>query len=42
MIIDIADADYKLKTGSNEPALIENLLIKILSLKSNKNNLFYS
>lgn len=28
MIIDIADADYKLKTGSNEPALIENLLIK--------------
>ena len=28
MIIDIADADYKLKTSSNEPALIENLLIK--------------
>lgn len=28
MITDIADADYKLKTGSNEPALIENMFIK--------------
>lgn len=28
---DLADADYKIKTGSNEPALIENLLIKFAS-----------
>lgn len=28
MISDLAEADYKLKTGSNEPALIENILIK--------------
>lgn len=31
MLIDLSDADYKIKTGSNEPALIENILIKFCS-----------
>lgn len=30
-LIELADIDYKLKTGSNEPALLEHLLIKFCS-----------
>lgn len=31
MLIDLSDADYKIKTGSNEPALMENILIRFCS-----------